>query len=63
MPLVISIACKKFIASKDRWQQKIQRSTANIVERLSIERPAPLLGAAIRNTVVVVTALKISKTN
>ena len=36
----------------------------NIVERLSIERPAPLLGAAIRNTVaVVVTALKISKTN
>ena len=35
----------------------------NIVERLSIERPAPLLGAAIRNTVVVVTALKISITN
>ena len=35
----------------------------NIVERLSIERPAPLLSAAIRNTVVVVTALKISKTN
>ena len=35
----------------------------NIIERLGIERPAPLLGAAIRNTVVVVTALKISITN
>ena len=28
-----------------------------------VERPAPLLGAAIRNTVIVATALKISKTN
>ena len=34
LPLVISIAWRKFIASKDRWQQKIQRSSGNIVERL-----------------------------
>ena len=45
---------RKLIVSKKRWQKKIFKSSWN-----TVEWPAPLLRAAIRNKVVVDTVLKI----